>query len=176
MKKNVPELSYTEAHNQAVRLYRKSAIFLLWAGIISLIANITGVLSVDSGYGMSLAFNVFINSIFQTSGLTDIAKSLLIIAVALGTGAIFAALGFFAQKGKVLYLFIGTALYLADFGAVFLVYGANWDATYAFTIATHLVILIALGVAIYGYIRFLNIEKRFEKSSSLSLEEMDERK
>ncbi|HOC80588.1 MAG TPA: hypothetical protein PKK21_01770, partial [Bacilli bacterium] len=73
--------------------------------------------------------------------------------------------------GKKRLLFIGAALYLADFAAVFLVYGANWGTPYAFTIAPHLVILVALAIAIYEYFNVIAIERRFHGAATPNLDE-----
>ncbi len=171
MKSNKPQPTYAEAHNKAVRLYRKTAIFLMWAGIISILATVIALFKSEAGYGMSLAINIFLNRLIHALGLSNLATSLFIFALSVVTGALFAVLGFFAQQGKKIFLFIGAALYLADFAAVFLVYGANWGTTYAFTIATHLVILVALAIAIYEYFNVIAIEWRFHGAATPSLDE-----
>jgi hypothetical protein len=171
MKKNKPQLTYAEQHNKAVRLYRKTALFLMWAGVISILATIIAIFRSEAGYGMSLAFNVFINRLIFDFNLPDYATYLSIFAVSIATGAAFTALGFFAKQGKKIFLFVGTGLYLADFVAVFLVYGTNLDTTYAFTIATHLVILGALIIAIYEYYNVIAIERRFHGQSNAIIEE-----
>lgn len=171
MKKSKPQLTYVEAHNKAVRLYRKTVIFLMWTGIISILATVIGVFRSESGYGMSLAFNVFINGLLVNLNMPDYATYLSIFAVSIATGALFAALGFFAQQGKKVFLFIGLGLYLADFGAVFFVYGANWSTTYAFTIATHLVIVAALIIAVFEYYQVLTIERVYRGSDQIKIEE-----
>ncbi|MFA5442808.1 MAG: hypothetical protein WCX85_00765 [Bacilli bacterium] len=173
MKNNKPQPTYAKLHNKAVRLYRKTAIFLLWAGVISILATVIGIFRSQAGYGMSLAINVYINRLIATISLPDYAYFLIIFAISIATGALLAVLGFFAQQGKKTFLFVGAALYLADFAVVFLVYGANWDTTYAFTIATHLVILGALLIAIYEYFNVIAIEKRFHGQTATNLHETD---
>ena len=170
MKSNKPQPTYAEAHNKAVRLYRKTAIFLMWAGIISILATVIALFKSEAGYGMS-GRQYFLNRLIRALGLSNLATSLFIFALSVATGALFAVLGFFAQQGKKIFLFIGAALYLADFAAVFLVYGANWGTTYAFTIATHLVILVALAIAIYEYLNVIAIEKRFHGAATPNLDE-----
>lgn len=174
MSKKKPQLTYTEAHNKAVRLYRKTAIFLLWAGVISVLATIIGVFRSESGYGMSLAVNIYIFRLIATLALEDYIQYIIFFAVSVGTGALFAALGFFAQQGKKVFLFVGLGLYLADFAAVFFVYGANWKTTYAFTIATHLVILAALIIAVFEYYHVITIEKLYRGTSKVTIEQTDD--
>ena len=175
MKKNQPPLTYAEEHNKAVRLFRKTVIFLMWAGIISILATIIGVFRSEAGFGMSLAFNVLINNLIFNLDLPDYATYLSIFAISIATGALFAALGFFAQQGKKIFLFIGLGLYLFDFGLAFFVYGANWSTTYAFTIATHLVIVGALIIAIYEYYHVIAIELRYRGSKQVIIEETNGR-
>lgn len=173
MKINKPQPTYADLHNKAVRLYRKTAIFLLWAGVVSILATIIAIFRSEAGYGMSLAINIYLNRLIAALGLPNYAASLIIFALSIATGALFAVLGFFAQQGKKVFLFVGAALYLADFAALFLVYGANWSTTYAFTIATHLVILGALAIAIYEYFHVIAIEKRFHGQVDVSLKDVN---
>ncbi|MFA5480971.1 MAG: hypothetical protein WC282_01105 [Bacilli bacterium] len=175
MKKPQPQQTYSELHNKAVRLYRKSALFLLWAGIISLLAVVLGLFQQNSGYAMSLAVNILLNRLLLQLGLPGYAYNLLIVAVAIASGALFSALGYFAQLGKKLFLFIGLGLYLADFAVVFIVYEPIWTSEYGITIATHLIILGALFVAVYQYYKVIVIEERFHGRRTLNLDEEDNR-
>jgi hypothetical protein len=56
-----------------VRLYRKTAIFLMWAGIISILATVIALFKSEAGYGMSLAINIFLNRLIQALGLSKLA-------------------------------------------------------------------------------------------------------
>lgn len=173
MKINKPQPTYADLHNKAVRLYRKTAIFLMWAGVVSILATIIAIFRSEAGYGMSLAVNIFLNRLIEALELPSFATYLIIFALSIATGALFAVLGFFAQQGKKVFLFVGAGLYLVDFAAVFLVYGANWDTTYAFTIATHLVILGALAIAIFEYFNVIAIERRFRGSNHPNLDDVN---
>ncbi|NCA97206.1 MAG: hypothetical protein EOM77_03390 [Bacteroidia bacterium] len=169
-----PQLTYTEAHNKAVRLYRRTSIFLLWAGVVSVLATLIGVLRSESGYGMSLAFNIFILRWIASLSLPDYAQYIIFFAFSIASGAIFAVLGYFAQQGKKVFLFVGLGLYMADFVAVFLVYGAIWSTTYALTIGTHLFILGALIIAVFEYYQVITIEKHHNAMKNASLESTDD--
>ena len=68
--KHIP--TYSERHNKAVRIYQKASFFLLWAGVVNVIAAIFGVFGVgtttdsegnivDYRYSMCFSINKFLN-------------------------------------------------------------------------------------------------------------------
>jgi len=176
MNKNKTQYSYAELHNKAVRMYRKTALFLLWAGVASVLATLIGIFEVDSGFAMSFSANIYLNHLLLGSDLPSYAKYIIIFAAAILTGALFAALGYFAQLGKKAFLFAALALYLADFAAIFFVYDAIWTTPYAFTLATHLVVLGAVMVAVFSYYNVISIERRFHGDAVLNLDDAEDGK
>lgn len=157
MAKTKKEINYVEQHNKAVLRFQKTALFLLWAGVVSLIAILISVLRTDSGLGMALSINIFLNNLINGTSLSDVLKKLLIFIFALISGALFAALGYFARLGKLVFLLIGTSLYVLDFALTFFIYPLAFSNAFTFSIATHVVILGALGIAIYYYFRVIKL-------------------
>ena len=192
-------MSYVEAHNRAVNFFRKSAMFLFWAGIIAVGAAVIGVVQTSmgqvyvldeiarnwptSGFALGFSLEIFLARVFldniSNGALAGIfLADILIILVSLVLGGGFAALGVFAAKGKRWCLFLGGGLYLADFAALFFVYSylspiTNWT-NYAFSIATHVIVLSALVVAIIEYYRVIDIEKKYHGDNKANLEEEEE--
>ena len=187
-------VSYIDAHNRAVNFYRKSAMFLFWAGIIAVGASIIGIVQMvagqnyvyeeivyawpTSGFALGFSLEIFLARLFLNVIDTPALADVLIILVSLILGGGFGALGVFASKGKRWCLFLGGGLYLADFAALFFVYQylspiTNWT-NYAFSIATHVIVLSALIVAIIEYYRVIDIEKKFNGGNKADLEEKEE--
>ena len=176
------EISYVTAHNKAVRLFQKTALFLMWgailavfSAIIGIIQNVSGslnelagtVLWPTSGFALGYSLEIYLAFVFLTH-LDNVLAGFLIILVAIVLGTIFAFLGLFASRGYLWVLLLGLGLYSIDFVAIFFVYhlsGLNviysWT-NYAFSIATHVIIFSACIVAIIEYYRVLDIEKRFK--------------
>ena len=190
-KKPKKVMNYVEAHNRAVNFYRKSAMFLFWAGILAVGAVIIGIIQLvaqktfviesisyqwpTSGFAVAFSLVIFLAKIFIDVMPNQALADIVLILVTLLLGGGFAALGIFASKGKRWCLFLGGGLYLADFAALFFVYHyisplVNWT-NYAFSIATHVIILSALVVAIIEYYRVLDIEKRYRGYTKQNLEE-----
>lgn len=159
MKKPKKEKNYVALHNQAVLRYQKTALFLLWAGLVSLIAIVISVLRNNRALGMALTLNVFLNNLLLESSLSDILKQLLIIVLAIVTASLFTVLGYFARLGKIVFLLIGGSLYFFDFIGTFFFYPLVFEMNFMFSIATHLVILGAIIIAIVMYYRVLRINK-----------------
>ncbi len=169
-KKHIP--TYSERHNKAVRIYQKASFFLLWAGVVNVIAAIFGVFGVgtttdsegnivDYRYSMCFSINKFLNYYLEQSGLDQWLFSLIIVFLALAMGGLFALFGYLASSGKRLYLFAGAILYVLDFVLFFFAfYNSPWTS-YAFGLATHAVILVAIGVAIFEYFNVLSIEAHY---------------
>jgi len=138
-KKSPP--TYADAHNKAVKLYQKTSFFLFWAGIINIIAAIFGIFGlgtttingevVDYRYSMCLTLNkVIFDALEIGSGLDSWINSLIIFAIALASGALFALFGVLANQGKRIYLFVGSGIYVLDFVLFFIydiLYWQNWQ-------------------------------------------------
>ena len=182
----VKEVSYVDAHNRAVKLYQKTALFLMWGGILALFAAIIGVVQnvsgaaneisttalwPSSGFALGYGLEIYLAFIFLTS-LDSVLAGFLIILVAFTLGALFALAGLFASRGYLWVLLLGLGVYALDFVGTFFVYHASplnafysWT-NYAFTLVTHVIILSAGIVAIIEYYRVLDIEKRFKKENT----------
>lgn len=187
-KRQKHQFTYSEAHNKAVKMYQRSAIFLLWAGVVNVFAIVIGVIQLaanslvtqvqfpwpTSGFAMSFSVQILLNSVMIKS-LDSLAADILMIIIGLVLGGLFAALGFFASKGKRWVLLLGTALYAIDFGIMFFVYESGFVArlwtNYAFTLVTHIVVLVACIVAIVEYYNVIHIEKVFKGNKALKLDE-----
>ncbi len=182
------QITYSEAHNKAVKMYQKTSIFILWAGVVNVFAIVVGVIQLaanstvssmpfkwpSSGFAMCLTCQMLLNSIMIQS-LDSLAADILMILVGLVIGGGFAAIGFFASKGKRWLLLLGSGLYAIDFGGMFFGYESGLVArtwtNYAFTLVTHIVVLIACLIAIVEYYNVLHIEKVFNGEHSLKLDE-----
>lgn len=182
------QISYYEAHNKAVRMYRRTSIFLLWVGILNAFAVILGVIQSaagakmselafdwpNSGFSLAMSVQMLINSLLIQNLDATIADILMII-IALAISAAFAALGVFAGKGKLWVLILGAALYAADFGSMFFIFNSgfvpNVLANYSFSLVTHIAILAACLFAIVEYYNVIHIEKVFRGSKPNKIEE-----
>ncbi len=183
-------ITYGEAHNKAVRMFKRSSIFLLWAGIVNLFAVIIGVIQSaagsilsseickitwpTSGYALSFSIQIFLNSLLVPAMDPGLAYFLMLL-IAAGFSALFVFIGLFASKGRLGLLIAGGALYALDFVGMFFVYGftqvpAVWT-NYAFTLATHAIIFAAVVVAIIEYYNVIHIEKIFKGAMEPVLEE-----
>lgn len=181
-------MSYSTAHNKAVKMYQKTSIFLLWAGVVNVFAIVIGVIQLaagslvtdfafswpSSGFAMSFSFQIMLNSIMIRS-LEQVVADILMIITGIAFGGLFAFLGFMASKGKKLFLFLGTGLYALDFAAMFFVYESGnvariWT-NYAFTLVTHAIILVACFIAIIQYYNVIHIEKVFKGENKIKVEE-----
>ncbi len=174
-KKKKEALTYVEAHNRAVGKYKKASFFLLWAGIVNFLSAIIGAFQSmssawpSSGYAMSFSVQILINATLVEYLDTWVAIILILLISAI-LGGLFCLLGAFAVRGFKVFLFVGIGLYLVDFACMFPFYEISvlkqyWNWTpYAFTLATHLVILIFLFIAVYYYFLVINIEKHKNNS------------
>ena len=190
MKKAKRQITYTEAHNRAVRMFQRTSIFLLWAGVVNVFALIIGVIQNSagsvlnnelvyawprSGFAMCFSLQIYLNKLLLENLSIAAVADIVMILIALVLGGAFAFGGFLASKGKWLALFIGTVLYALDFGAMFFVYHFggvihNWT-NYAFTLAVHVIVLGALVIAISQYYNVIHIEKVFKGSDALNINE-----
>ncbi len=182
-------LTYLEAHNKAVRLYQKSSIFLLWAGIVNLFSIIIGIIQIlassiienlpyawpTSGFSMGLSIQQLVNKLLLENVKGTLIVDFLMIIIALILSAGFALLGFYASRGKKWVLLLGSSLYVADFALMIIVCSLNLVpfnyTNYAFSIATHVVILLACIVAISQYYNVIHIEVVFKGKNALKLDE-----
>lgn len=187
-KKAKRPITYSEAHNKAVKMYQKTSIFLLWAGVVNVLAIVIGIIQMSanslvsgegidhiwpsSGFAMNFSGQIILNKLIITS-MDSIIADILMIIIAVILGGAFVAVGYFAAKGKRWLLFLGSGIYALDFGAMFFVYQAVpmvWT-NYAFTLVTHIVILIACLIAIVEYYNVIHIEKVFKGKNALNVEE-----
>ena len=180
-------MSYRSAHNRAVRMYQRSSIFILWAGIVNVFASLIGVIQIaagssfeglayswpKSGFALTLVAQMVINNLLLKS-MSTIGADLLIMFISLVIGGAFGFLGFLASRGRKWLLFIGTGLIALDFAAMFFAYAYMipyvWT-NYAFTLALHVLLLGACVLAIVEFYNVLHIEKVFNGENISKMEE-----
>lgn len=176
-------ITYSEAHNRAVRMYHRTSIFLLWAGVMSLFASVLGVIQISagtivegaalkwptSGFSLGLSIEMLFYSMLIKSNLDLAVIGILIILIGILFGGMFALIGIFASKGYRWVLFVGTGLYALDFAASFFIFAysdvPSIFTNYMLTIFIHIFILAACVVAIIEYYNVLHIEKVFSGKS-----------
>lgn len=183
-------MNYLNAHNRAVRMYQRSSIFILWAGIVNVFAALIGVIQnatnnafgglsyswPRSGFALCLTAQIAINNLLLKS-MSEVGADLLIMLISVVLGGAFAVLGFLASRGRKWLLFLGTGLIALDFGAMFFVYAylAPYVWTnYAFTLAIHVLVLLACVFAIFEFYNVIHIEKVFRGDKVTSMEEEKE--
>lgn len=187
MKSKRQPMNYCSAHNRAVRMYQRSSIFILWAGIVNVFACLIGVIQSalsssfeglayawpKSGFALALVAQMVVNNLLLKS-MSAVGADLLIILIALVVGGALAFLGFLASRGRKWLLFIGTAIIALDFAGMFFAYAYmipyNWT-NYAFTLVLHVLLLGACVVAIVEFYNVLHIEKIFNGEASSKMEE-----
>ncbi len=186
-------ITYLEAHNKAVRLYQKSSIFLLWSGILNIFSLIIGIVQVatyrmnedniiaglsyywpKSGYSLSYSLQQLINNALLRANM-GIAVNFIIILIGLLLSVAFAFMGFYASRGKKWVLLLGSGLYALDFALMFFIYSFGiipfYWTNYAFTLASHALILGACILAIIEYYNVVHIEVTFKGKKVLKLDE-----
>ena len=177
--------NYATLHNRHVNLYKKTAMFLLYIGVLALFAVIIGAVQLGSdqlasdvfpypwprsGFALAPTIVIYLTNIILQGGNFGLSV-FFIILIGLGFGALFATLGMFAARGYLVPLIIGTVLYATDFGFTFMVnnyiyseYSASLSFTnIMFSTVIHILVILVLGVAIFEHFHVVNIEKRFMK-------------
>lgn len=186
--RKVKQVNYVDAHNKAVRSYKKTSMFLMWAGLISVFASIIGVIQIaanstlegnaylwpTSGFALNFSIEIYLSSLFIQNLDIGLAYFLIILTSIIFAG-IFVTLSIFSSKGYKVLLILGSALYALDFIFMFFIYvflgvPKVWT-NYAFTLVTHIVVCLGLIYAIIQYYNVLHIEKVFNKSPEMNLNE-----
>ena len=180
-KKEEKAFNYADSHNRAVKSYKRTSLFLMWGGIIGFVSTILGVFNIGSAangelainyrYSLTFALNRFIFNALEYSELNIVVTSLLILLISAASAGLVAILGYYAQLGRIRYLYIGMGVYLVDFIALFIYdngFPTLFERTfnlsiYLFSLFFHIVILGAGVVAIVHYYRVLNIETRHQE-------------
>ena len=174
--------SYATLHNRAVNTYKKCSLFLLWAGVLGVFSTLAGMIQLFSNKmltlngvtytwpttGFSLAFSteiLFAKLLINIVPSTVLA-AIIVFVISLFIGGVFAYLGIFAQKGRIIFLYIGGAIYLVDslmtIPAYIILNGEYRFLTLLFTILAHIIILVAIIIAIIEYYNVFRIEKKFK--------------
>ncbi len=184
---------YLKTHNKAVRLYRRSSIFLLFSGILNIFAIVLGILQVEafrinentivanlnyywpiSGYSLSYSIQQLINNALLRAN-HGIMVNFLIILIALLISGLFGVMSFFASKGNKWTLFLASGLYALDFALMFILYSFDiipfiW-ANYVFTLVSHIIVMIACIIAIIEYYNVIHLEYKYNGQKLLKLNE-----
>lgn len=171
MKKH-KNISYIDAHNKAVSIYKKTASALLWTGIFNIVGAIfylvgtNGSVKELSGTFLCYGLNTFVFSLSSVreflinslpwSGILYIFSSFLL-------SAFFATVGIFAMKGKKICLFLGIGAYFIDWVFLLLCYYIKLvviesSITYLM-LGVHLVISVFLIISVIEYYKVIDIEK-----------------
>ncbi|MGM9873605.1 MAG: hypothetical protein ACI31G_01625 [Bacilli bacterium] len=173
LKRKKRQLSYVDAHNKAVNLYKKSASALIWAGIFNVVGSIfftvSGSNDLTNFLGAFLCFgtNTFIFSLPSTySFLLSYLpwSAILYIAISFALSAIYCMLGFFSLNGNKKFLYSGIGLYFVDWIMLIMCYffetpGVSNDSLYLL-LGVHLVITIFLLIALYQRYKVIELEKK----------------
>lgn len=188
MKGPKKQITYQSAHNRAVRMFQRSAIFILWAGVVNVFATLIGVIQIaskksvfsglsyswpSSGFALCLSGQIAINNLLLKS-MSELGADLLIMLISIIIGGALAFVGFLASRGRKWFLFIGSGLLALDFAGMFFVYAylAPYVWTnYAFTLVMHALVFAACVFAIVEFYNVLHIEKIFKGSSQSTMEE-----
>ena len=188
MKKRAKQpLSYKDAHNRAVRMYRRCSFFLLWAGVVAVFAALIGVIQMatqstisgvsypwpSSGFALTLTVQILLSGLILKN-LSAVLAGFLIMLIALVFGSLLAFGGFFASRGHIAILISSAVFYALDFAAMFFVYQylvpMVWT-NYAFTLVIHVVVLAAIALAIVEFYNVLHIEKVFNTNSEPKMDD-----
>ena len=185
-KKAKRPITYKEAHNRAVKIYQRCSIFLLWAGVVNVFAALIGVIQIaaktmmsvgypwpNSGFALTLTAQMVLNNLLLNAMGSTVA-CLLIMLISIVLGGLFAFGGYFAARGNNIILFVGIGVYILDFAGMFFAYQYLipfvWT-NYAFTLVIHVVVLLALALAVVEFYNVLHIEKVFIGDSGIKMEE-----
>ncbi len=162
-KKKVIPAAYEVVHNKAVRQFKKMSLFILWSGILNIVSALVAVLKTgNADFALSYGFNDILFRLFMNiDGLSATWLGIIIVAIAVVSGLLFALLGIFANMGNLGCLIAGTALYILDFIAYFIfIPAAELNVT---IIALHVMFTFAFGASIFLYFKVLDIQKKFHK-------------
>lgn len=162
-KRTVTAVTYEVAHNKAVRQFKKMSIFILWAGVLNVISAVIALFQAGSDYSLCLAFNnvIFLELGDHLSSSPALLK-ILIVVIAVASGSIFAAIGYFASLGHKVFLFTGAIAYFLDFIVLF-IFIAPSNTGYMTSILIHAMLMIAIMFSLFAYYSVLAIEKKYNK-------------
>lgn len=167
------QLSYVDAHNRAVNLYKKSASALIWAGIFNVVGSIFFTVSSNTnlsnflGTFLCFGMNTFIFSLEPTySFLVNFLpwSAIIYILVSFIISAIYCMLGFFSLNGNKIYLYSGIGLYFIDWIFLILCYlfntpGITNDNLYLL-IGVHIIITVFLLISLYQRYKVIDLDKK----------------
>lgn len=161
--REIKPISYEAAHNRAVRHYKKMSIFLLWAGVLNVMTAVVAVVKGGGNdYSMCFAFNQILFLLLGSTSLPAVTQIVLVVAIAVISGAAFALLGYFASLGSKVCLFTGGILYFLDFVALFIWISPN-SSSYVLSIVMHALFLFSIMAALFAYYSVIAVEKKFNK-------------
>jgi len=152
-------VSYEVAHNRAVRQYKKMSIFILWAGVLNVVSTVIAIFQNSTDYSLCFSFN---NVIFLILGQSTPLLKIIIVLIAVASGALFAAVGYFASLGHKAFLFTGAIAYFLDFVVLFIFINPSNDG-YLTSILIHAMLMIAIMFSLFAYYSVLAIEKKYNK-------------
>ncbi len=162
-KKKIIPATYEVVHNKAVRQFKKMSLFILWSGVLNIVSALVAVLRTgNADFALSYGFNdIIFRLLINLDGLSNTWLGIIIVAIAVASGLLFALIGIFANMGNLGFLIAGTALYVLDFIAYFIfIPVADLNVT---IIALHVMFTFAFGASIFLYYKVLDIEKKFHK-------------
>lgn len=152
-------VTYEVAHNKAVRQFKKMSIFILWAGVLNVISAVIAVFQNATDYSLCFAFN---NVIFLILGQSTPLLKIIIVLIAVASGILFAAVGYFASLGHKAFLFTGAIAYFLDFIVLFIFISPS-NSGYLTSIFIHAMLMIAIMLSLFAYYSVLAVEKKFKK-------------
>jgi len=152
-------VTYEVAHNKAVRQFKKMSIFILWAGVLNVISAVIAIFQNTSDFSLCFAFN---NVIFLILGQSTPLLKIIIALIAVFSGVLFAAIGYFASLGHKAFLFTGAIAYFLDFVVLF-IFISPASSGYLTSILIHAMLMIAIMFSLFAYYSVLAIEKKFNK-------------
>ncbi len=164
------KMSYVDAHNNAVRAYKKASTSIIFIGIFNVIGAIFYLVQINdvgdfAGQFLCLGLNMFIFSIPPVGEflISNLPWSVIIyILLFFSFGALYAFLGVMANRGKGKYLYASLILYLIDWVFLLCCYfylNAFLSSNSVFLmIGVHLIVTVFLFMAIYQYHKVISIE------------------
>ena len=170
------QLSYVDMHNGAVIRFRRACRTFIWAGVVSFIGLIIGIVQhytqeaqADQPIPFFLCFGTcdLLFSWLESIEKFPVALYWVIVAVVtLATTAGATLLGLFSSQGKKKVLFAMVGAYGADWVLVFLKYFLFFDRDgivgLLISVGIHVIISFFIVLAVYQYYNVINIEKRFK--------------
>jgi hypothetical protein len=157
----IDSTNYPYEHNKAVNRYKRTALFLLWAGLINIIATIIEQFRFPPSYAFMFSSNGILSYSFGLWLSNPILLAIITSLIAFIIGGIFVFLGYYASLGHKWALLTGSAIYLLDFISLLIFFPGSSYFDFILAVAVHVSFSVTFFIAIITYEEVIALEKKY---------------